>query len=219
MNHSEKLVYQPYTEDPPPLPMATDQDVQFTSAARKRQIFNHPQREREEKKAKIYLYLGLIQGYDSAFRIKDESGKPIYNSNIISLVNDASKRSDVLIGYDNFITLLYKANVDPEWIVNENVKSRLLRLHQNPEMVASPPPIMPPPPPPPPPEPVEPKAIPIRVPPTPAPPRPIIHGKRKLEQELEEHDAEDEWGEKEEPPNKKQWIYPDKPVEKPVDNE
>ena len=78
---------------------------------------------------------------------------------------------------------------------------------------------MPPPSLPPPPEPVEPKAIPIRVPPTPAPPRPIIHGKRKLEQELEEHDAEDEWGEKEEPPNKKQWIYPDKPVEKPVDNE
>jgi hypothetical protein len=127
MQHSQKVVVTPYDE-PPSLPMATDSDVQFTS---KKPNKGHPLIDKFTKQLKIVLKVAKIDGYDGDFRIKDENGHFIYNSNIISLLNDATSISKVLIGYDSFISLLHKANVEPDLIVNENVKARLLQLYQS----------------------------------------------------------------------------------------
>jgi hypothetical protein len=128
MQHSQKVVVTPYDDtQPPSLPMAIDSDVQFSS---KKINKGHPLIDKFTKQLKIVLKLAKIDGYDGDFRIKDENGQYIYNSNIISLLNDATSISKVLIGYDSFISLLHKASVEPDLIVNENVKARLLQLYQ-----------------------------------------------------------------------------------------
>jgi len=208
MNHSQKLVIKPFESEPPVLPIATDDAVQFSSGAnstpkRQPQKHGHPMLEKITKQLKIILKIAKVDGYDLDLRIKDEAGRPVYNSNIISLLNDATSMSKVLVGYDAFVQLLYKANVDPEWITNENVKTRLMRLYETEPPGGSPPSRPPSPRPPSPPGPSS----------TPTPSISSIE-KRKREPDLEEEDSEDEWDEKVLPAYKKRtssssWIYPD----------
>jgi hypothetical protein len=212
MNHSQKVVVTPY-DQPPDLPLATDQDTHFTS--NKKQKHGHPQLERLTKQAKIILQLAKVDGYDLDLRIKNEDGSPVYNSNVLSLINDATSISKVLIGYDAFIYLLHKANVDPAWIVNENVKTRLLRLYEKgrPNDLPRPP---------------SPRSPKFSGSETPPPPPPIVienqvRGKRKHDVDLELEDSESEWGDKEQPDYKKRtlldrWIVPPEDVPLPDDD-
>jgi hypothetical protein len=220
MSHSKKFVLTPYMSEPPQLPMATDENVQFSSRpARRPQRHNHPIKEKEEKLATILALTALVGGYGPDLRIKDESGNPIYNSNVLKLVNNALSMSDILIGYDRFVNILFQANVNPEWIKNENLKERLMGLYERRTVPKT---INPPPSPPPaPPQvpfyefPFVPETKPEKTKVT----EPVItyrNPKRPHEPDLEDEDADDEWDERVRPPNKKRWIYPDDPENRPL---
>ncbi len=76
----------------------------------------------------IILKIAAIEGYDSNFHIYDSNGNPIMNSDIVVLLNNALTNGKVLNGENEFIRLLYEAQVDPHMIINEHVKAKLLNF-------------------------------------------------------------------------------------------
>lgn len=87
--------------------------------------------------------LALINGYDKQMRIRNKNGEFIPNSNLMDLLNYAMSVGKKLQATNEFIDLLAEADVDPDWIINENVKQMLLtKLKQS--AGNSPPPSIPP---------------------------------------------------------------------------
>jgi len=72
------------------------------------------------------LKLALINGYDSEGRIRGTNGEFIPNSNLLDLLNFAMTRGKNLKGTDEFVKLLLEAGIEPDWIINENIRSLLL---------------------------------------------------------------------------------------------
>ena len=73
----------------------------------------------------IILKLGRIKGYDDNRHILGSDGKYVQGSDITMLLCEAMTPKRVLNGMDDFIKLLAKAKVDPDLIVNDNIRSRL----------------------------------------------------------------------------------------------
>lgn len=73
----------------------------------------------------IALRLGRIKGYDDTRRILGADGKYITGSDVSMLIEEAMTPKRVLIGMDDFVKLLAKANVDPDSILNDNLKKKL----------------------------------------------------------------------------------------------
>lgn len=73
----------------------------------------------------IALRLGRIKGYDDTRRILGSDGKYISGSDVSMLIEEAMTPKRVLIGIDDFVKLLAKANVDPDSILNDNIKKKL----------------------------------------------------------------------------------------------
>src|SRR5882757_4029188 len=78
---------------------------------------------------KVILKLARNVGYDDELRIKLGNGKYLEKSNIIDLLTHAMSIGKVLYGENEFIELLYHANIDPELIINENVKLKLIQFN------------------------------------------------------------------------------------------
>ena len=76
----------------------------------------------------IALKLAKINAFDHDGRIRDRDGKLIANSDMSILLQHAMKNGKVLIGEDEFIHLLYQAQVPSELIFNNNIKSKLESL-------------------------------------------------------------------------------------------
>ena len=74
---------------------------------------------------KIILKLAKNVGYDSEFRIKLNTGKYLERSNVVDLLTHAMSMGKVLYGENEFIELLAKSDVEPDLIINENVKAKL----------------------------------------------------------------------------------------------
>jgi hypothetical protein len=141
MEHSQKMVVTPIENEQPPSLLPVSQDVLYSSGlptqtsststqfpVKKQKA--HPFLEKLTNQLKIILKLAKIDAYDNTFRIKNDKGFFIENSNIINLLQNATLSSKILVGQDAFITLLFKAKVDPELIKNENVKQMLIRLYE-----------------------------------------------------------------------------------------
>lgn len=79
---------------------------------------------------KIALKLALINCYDDKGRLLNENGKIVENSDLGYLLNYAMTPGRVLNGEQEFIDALYKANVDPELLINDNVRSKLSSMLQ-----------------------------------------------------------------------------------------
>src|SRR6266581_5540349 len=77
---------------------------------------------------KIALKLGSIRGYDDDYRVRREDNTYVSNSNIIALLNHLMSRGRLLNGLSELLPLLIEARVDPELIINENVKAKLYGL-------------------------------------------------------------------------------------------
>ena len=126
-----------------------------------------------QKLLKIVLKIALHNAYNEDFRINDSNGNPINESDVAALLLHALSAGKLLIGEEDFIRLLYEADVNPNWIVNENVKVRLLALRrQNGRQRRNNPPPTPPPSPPPTPPPSPPAAPPPSPNDPPSPPLP-----------------------------------------------
>jgi len=81
---------------------------------------------------KIVLKLASVNGYDDEGRVKGANGY-ISGSSLVVLLNYALSFGQPLIGELEFIRLLKEANVDPDLIVNENLKNKLLNHQVAPE--------------------------------------------------------------------------------------
>ena len=81
------------------------------------------------KVMKILLKLAKINGYDIIGQIRNKKGEFINGSDLISLILNAMSHGKLLLGESEFILLLKEANVEPELIVNENVRAKLMNIH------------------------------------------------------------------------------------------
>ena len=79
-----------------------------------------------QKLLNIVLKIALRNGYNEEFEINDRFGNPISDTDIAALINNALSHEKILVGEKDFIRILYESNVNPYWIVNENVRAKLL---------------------------------------------------------------------------------------------
>ena len=77
---------------------------------------------------KIILKLARSVAYDEDLRIKLKNGKYLEKSNIVDLLTHAMSVGKVLYGENEFIQVLNDSNVDPDLIINENVRLKLIQL-------------------------------------------------------------------------------------------
>ena len=75
---------------------------------------------------KVISKLAQNDSYDENLRIKSRSGTYLEKTNLVDLLTHSMSIGKVLHGEDDFIALLAKSHVDPELILNENVKSKLI---------------------------------------------------------------------------------------------
>jgi hypothetical protein len=75
----------------------------------------------------VILKLARKIGYDSDLRIKLKNGKYLEKSNIVDLLTHAMSVGKVLYGEQEFIDLLADSDVDPDLIINDNVRIKLLQ--------------------------------------------------------------------------------------------
>ena len=76
---------------------------------------------------KIALKIAKINSYDDELRIIGNNGEYVEGSNLADLLKYVLT-SQKIIGENEFTKILHDANVDPQWITNENVRARLLSL-------------------------------------------------------------------------------------------
>ena len=84
-----------------------------------------------ERILNIVLKLAIIGGYNEDFNIIGRNGDPIENSSIVTLINLALNHENARIGENDFIRLLHDSNVNPNWIINENLRSKLMNYRSN----------------------------------------------------------------------------------------
>jgi hypothetical protein len=84
------------------------------------------------KTVDIIAKLADIKGYDKTYRIQTSDGSYMPNSNLITLITHAMSSGRVLYGEQEFIELLHKAGVEPELILNDNVRSKLIAFYNQP---------------------------------------------------------------------------------------
>ena len=117
---------------------------------------------------KIALKLARIDGFNDDLNVKAEDGSFITNSNLARLLNISQSKVKDIRGMQELIRLLFIAQIDPNYILNEFVKSKLLELHNRQTDEPRPPSPLPPPPhPPPSPPPPNPPSPPPAPPPSP----------------------------------------------------
>jgi hypothetical protein len=126
MNHSRKMVLMPAE--------AVDQSTQTPPNNYARPEKGSKEMDKLHKLLNIVLKIASVNGYDQNFRIYDANGSPITNSDIVVLLNNAVTPGKILYGENDFIRLLYEAQVNPQWIVNENVRNKLLHYDPNVDM-------------------------------------------------------------------------------------
>ena len=76
---------------------------------------------------KIALKIAKINSYDDELRIIGHNGEYVEGSNLADLLKYVLTSQKIIIGENEFIKILHDANVDPQWITNENVRARLMR--------------------------------------------------------------------------------------------
>jgi len=94
-----------------------------------------------ENLLKVLIKLSMIDAYDLDMRIKNEIGQSIPNTNILNLLNDIYTDCEPSVGIEEFVKLLHKANIEPELVYNESIKSKLNRMSNESQLltVVSPP--------------------------------------------------------------------------------
>jgi len=75
---------------------------------------------------RVISKVAMIRGYDDDGRILMENGRYMENSDIASLMFNAMSPGKLIIGEHEFINLLKKASVNPDLILNENIRYKLL---------------------------------------------------------------------------------------------
>lgn len=81
------------------------------------------------RQLQIILKLAKINGYDIGGRIRNQKGQYLDNSSILHLLSHSMTSSRVLVGEQEFIDLLYEANIEPDTLLNDNVRAKLFKRY------------------------------------------------------------------------------------------
>lgn len=82
------------------------------------------------RQLQIILKLAKINGYDISGRIRNQNGNFLSNSSILHLLSYAMTPSRVLIGEQEFIDLLLEANIEPDLLLNDNLRAKVVKKHK-----------------------------------------------------------------------------------------
>lgn len=83
------------------------------------------------RQMQIILKIAKINGYDIGGRIRDQTGNFMENSSLINLLSYSMTPGRVLVGEKEFVDLLFEANVDPDSILNDNIRAKLYKMYSN----------------------------------------------------------------------------------------
>lgn len=75
----------------------------------------------------LILKLGRLGAYDSSRRIRGKDGTFVPNTDIAHLIEEAMRPSRVVNGAEDFIDLLVASKIDPDSIVNDTLRSKLVQ--------------------------------------------------------------------------------------------
>ena len=122
MEHTRKLMVVPYTGNSHTEPKIEQK--------KKNKSVKEKSLDKMNKILTIILKLAKIGGYDEYGRIYDK-GVFLENSSISALILNALTPGRILTGESEFIELLSKAKIDPDMIVNDNVKAKLIKMNNS----------------------------------------------------------------------------------------
>ncbi len=124
MEHARKMIMMP-AEAVKPL-QAKQAPYMVSDANIVKQDKKSPTMSTRTRELKLVWKIAFAKGYDENGRLIDSKGNIVANSDIGSLIGHALSHGRVLVGENEFIQLLKRANVDPELILNDNVKLKLI---------------------------------------------------------------------------------------------
>ena len=87
---------------------------------------------------KLTLLLCRVQAFNENFEIKGRNGEYLKNTNIVEFLLDALSKAEPPAGRKDFLQLLYEAKVDPEIIVNADLRNQLESLYREAEKAPAP---------------------------------------------------------------------------------
>ena len=141
MEHARKMVVVPYNDNEKNvsrIPSSAIVDIPNSESLPAKPLKKEkPKNNKQKSLDKIsfiinsVLKLAKINGYNAQGQILVKDGNIIQNSNIINLLEYSMKPGKLLIGEEDFIHLLFKAKVEPEQIINANVRTKLLNLYSS----------------------------------------------------------------------------------------
>ena len=122
MENARKLTIVPFNED------NIDPPKYNLNKTKKKSI---TQSDKVKRMIQVILKLAKIEGYDENGRIKAKNGIYLEKSNIINLLNYSMTIGSPLIGEYEFVELLKECKIDPNLIINEKIKSKLINDYDN----------------------------------------------------------------------------------------
>ena len=117
----------PPPQGPPPPPQGPPPPPPPGGAPRKKSK-RIPAGIRQANLIKLALYLANVKAFDHEFHIKQENGSFNLDSNLVKLLNFTQTRVRSQYGIDDLVRHMAAANVDPNLIINEMVRQRLIEL-------------------------------------------------------------------------------------------
>ena len=103
--------------------------VELRSKVSKSNKFKSKLYDKMQKFFIVILKLARKYGYDDSLRIRLKNGNYLEKSNVIDLLNNAMSMGKVLYGETEFIELLKSSNINPDLIINDNVRKKLIQLN------------------------------------------------------------------------------------------
>ena len=104
--------------------------VELRSKVSKSNKFKSKLYDKMQKFFIVILKLARKYGYDDSLRIRLKNGNYLEKSNVIDLLNNAMSMGKVLYGETEFIELLQSSNINPDLIINDNVRKKLIQLNK-----------------------------------------------------------------------------------------
>ena len=128
MRHAKKVMLIPQEGTGPEFNMLelNTQEVSPLTQKRANSIRKYTY-ERELKRCKILLKLAMYGGYDDLGRIKLSDGSFMEDSDIVPLLMHVLSPGRNIKGINEFVDLLHRAGVSPEFIINASVRDMLMR--------------------------------------------------------------------------------------------
>lgn len=146
MNHTRKMVLVPFSQ----VGSGFNDQISATSSQPTQPNRRRHRGSRQRRMLQIVLRLALTNAYDDSGRFQTESGDHL---DIVPLILHALSPGRSVRGIDSFVDLLLRAGVDPDMIINPDVRTRLMQRLEDEEGSNSRSANQAPPPPPPPPPP------------------------------------------------------------------